>query len=315
MGESGPDPGERRATNDAMLEWKGAVSEFSTDEEGRRSTTEMHLVLTDEQVEAAHAEMEADLASRLAQTSPETKAELNYEDQLAEVAGALRTRRKEQLEARQREIEEQFPAAALASRNLWEDNREFMRRHASMEMINFVAGHRQEIWEKSRTEQGLDDIDTVWSRVLIDVGDTLNPNILRAGPNAADFAAGRELLGLADPDTLSAEDLTRVTEAVQLLVAYGEQKLFTLGVTGQLREAVRVIERFAERVPYFDPESAGLSRLSAELDTAAALLTVDLKTKPNLKHADPARALRLEHINEISAMLDKVQAHVFLRRT
>jgi hypothetical protein len=236
-----------------------------------------------------------------------------YPEQVTAVAEALQAGTQEEVNAtRGQFIGHVGGFDAANSVNFWESVRTGEARIASQQ-ISEAVGVTQDLWANS-TGEG-DAADRVITAVARDARGTTDPTRVDRG-DIVDFSAGSSLTDMIESGEIQDPAiLLKATAAARLLIEQGIYKFTKWGSGDQLEQALSVIEQFAERVPAFDINMAGIGRARSALVRSVAALHADNITKPNFLYAMPERGYL--HPTAIAGLrtVERITAHKLLQET
>ncbi len=196
--------------------------------------------------------------------------------------------------------------------NIWEAVKK-EQASASRQEVSDLLVTNKETWSGKTLGEG-DVFDQVWTAVAKDMRGSTDPQSVTGEGDIVDFDAGASLEDLLEDEQLQdPEQLAKATQTIRLLVAHGTYKFIKWGNSGQLEQALKLMESYTERVPGFNPKEAGFDEAGADITMSLGALRADRASKPNYQHAKPERDHLLRATSGALERLRRTEAHVFLR--
>lgn len=151
-------------------------------------------------------------------------------------------------------------------------------------------------WHNRSLADTNDPCDRALIRLAMDIRGSTDPQRAIRPSDAINFATGVDLVRLIDSDVLQdPAALTKATLTIRALIATGLDKFSTYESDRQLLMALSVMEQYAQRVPNFDLEAAGLGDARLMLGVSRAALQVDNMTKSGHQLSDRSRLFEVTH--------------------
>lgn len=289
------------------------------------------LEVTEEQVAAARAEMEADLASRAVEVSDEPadaphepESEANPEasvywqkvDFLTDVFEEARTGTTlpeitTQLVAQIRR-QGTTPDRVQARTGIKADLLRAASRELRDELAKMPPAARKELATKFNAGT-TDAVDDVWADVFLDIDSKIDPDSGYIRPtDRVGGATGGGLVEFAEAD-LPPEDVRRLEGAARLALAHAKYKWhrFAAG-DANLEHAAQMLSDLTALQGNFDPIAVGLYEALDSLNWEQAATELDIKSHPNLKY-DRDMPVRLASVGRVAKRFSEVKAQVLLR--
>jgi hypothetical protein len=236
-----------------------------------------------------------------------------YTEQVAAVAEALQPGTQEEIDSTRLDFIRRVGGFDAAGRvDLWESLRQGEATTASQQ-ISEAVDVTHGVWANA-TGDG-DAADRVITAVARDARGTTDPTRFARG-DIVDFSVGGGLTDMIESGEIQDPAvLLKVTAAARLLVEQGIYKYTRWGSGDQLQQALDVLEQFAERVPAFDINIAGVDRAKSVLVRSAAAFHGDNLSKPNYVYAKPERGYL--HPTALAGLrtVERIAAHKLLQKT
>lgn len=200
-------------------------------------------------------------------------------------------------------------AGILRRSSVWEAMRGVESKAAAKQLDELLEAQKPNVLKPLQDQ---DNFDRIVSALYSDIKGRPEASYDKSVDSAA-LNLGSELKELLDSKKLKDPDvIDKAADTIRLLSTAGLYKLMKWQNAAQIKTATMLIEAFAANLD-FDIESADYEYTKAMLVRAAAVLELDLATKPDYQSDRPEMALRNADIHECLDALNRAHSYIIAR--